>query len=98
MDAKTDVKGLHSDHCWRDFKAGDWCRAIDVRDFIVRNVTPYDGDETFLVGPPTARRRSGRSCNLISKRSARRACWTSMRRRLRPSLRMTQARSTATTR
>jgi formate C-acetyltransferase len=22
-----------------------------VRDFIIRNVSPYDGDETFLVGP-----------------------------------------------
>ena len=22
-----------------------------MRDFIIRNVSPYDGDETFLVGP-----------------------------------------------
>ena len=36
--------------CWRDFKAGNWRRAIDVRDFIVRNVSPYTGDESFLVG------------------------------------------------
>ena len=26
-------------------------RGIDVRDFIQRNVTPYDGDESFLVEP-----------------------------------------------
>jgi formate C-acetyltransferase len=34
--------------CWRGFKLGDWSRSINVRDFIVRNVTPYDGDEKFL--------------------------------------------------
>ena len=30
--------------CWR----GDWCTSIAARDFIVRNVLPYVGDETFL--------------------------------------------------
>src|SRR6187399_1338340 len=34
--------------CWRSFKPGDWSRSINVRDFIVRNVTSYDGDEKFL--------------------------------------------------
>jgi formate C-acetyltransferase len=43
-------KDLREDRCWREFKYGDWCDSIDVRDFIVRNVTPYTGDETFLVG------------------------------------------------
>ena len=43
-------KDLRDDRCWREFKNGDWCNSIDVRDFIVRNVTPYTGDETFLVG------------------------------------------------
>lgn len=33
------------------FKCGNWNEEIDVRDFIVRNYTPYDGDETFLKGP-----------------------------------------------
>jgi formate C-acetyltransferase len=36
---------------WRAFNAGPWTRDIDVRDFISSNVTPYTGDETFLVGP-----------------------------------------------
>ena len=36
---------------WRGFAPGRWQGAIDVRDFIVRNVTPYDGDEAFLAGP-----------------------------------------------
>ena len=38
-------------HAWRDLAPGPWQRALDVRDFIVRNVTPYEGDEAFLVGP-----------------------------------------------
>ena len=28
---------------WRSFNPGRWQKAIDVRDFIVRNVTAYDG-------------------------------------------------------
>jgi formate C-acetyltransferase len=36
--------------CWRGFRAGDWCTSINVRDFIVRNVMPYAGDEKFLAG------------------------------------------------
>lgn len=30
------------------FKSGDWEKHINVRDFIVRNYTPYDGDASFL--------------------------------------------------
>ena len=36
---------------WRNFKAGLWNTEINVRDFIQRNYTPYDGDDTFLAGP-----------------------------------------------
>src|SRR5690242_18520938 len=36
---------------WRGFRPGDWCTSVNVRDFIVRNVTPYAGDEKFLAGP-----------------------------------------------
>ena len=35
---------------WKDFKAGDWQREINVRDFIQRNYTPYEGDSSFLKG------------------------------------------------
>jgi formate C-acetyltransferase len=44
-------KDLKDERCWREFKQGSWCSTIDVRDFITCNVTPYTGDETFLVGP-----------------------------------------------
>ena len=35
---------------WRGFEPGDWVNSINVRDFIVRNVTSYSGDEKFLAG------------------------------------------------
>src|SRR5262252_8202378 len=44
-------RALNSERCWRGFKPGSWCSSIDVRDFIICNVTPYEGDETFLAGP-----------------------------------------------
>src|SRR4051812_2222341 len=37
--------------CWRAFEPGPWCTTIDLRDFVVRNATPYTGDESFLTGP-----------------------------------------------
>ena len=46
-----DVSDTGGPRGWRDFVSGRWQSAIDVRDFIVRNVTPYDGDEAFLAGP-----------------------------------------------
>ncbi|MDR0950340.1 MAG: formate C-acetyltransferase [Candidatus Ancillula sp.] len=36
---------------WAGFKDGKWQKEIDVRDFIQKNYTPYDGDSEFLAGP-----------------------------------------------
>lgn len=36
---------------WRYFKTGNWSEEIDVRDFIINNYTPYEGDDSFLKGP-----------------------------------------------
>jgi len=36
---------------WNGFNGGNWERFIDVRDFIQKNYTPYEGDDTFLTGP-----------------------------------------------
>src|SRR5215472_10929554 len=41
-------KETRDEDFWRSFRKGNWCTSIDVRDFIVRNVTPYAGDEKFL--------------------------------------------------
>ena len=36
---------------WKGFESGPWTEGINVRDFIQRNYTPYDGDSSFLAGP-----------------------------------------------
>lgn len=40
---------------WEGFKPGRWSStSINLRDFIQKNFTPYDGDESFLAGPTEA--------------------------------------------
>jgi len=40
---------------WDGFKEGRWSTtSVNVRDFIKKNYTPYDGDESFLAGPTEA--------------------------------------------
>ncbi|BAK46436.1 MAG: formate C-acetyltransferase [Lachnospiraceae bacterium] len=39
---------------WRGFKGNKWTDDIDVREFIQKNYTPYDGDESFLEGATEA--------------------------------------------
>jgi formate C-acetyltransferase len=36
---------------WNDFVGGIWEKEINVRDFIQKNFTVYEGDDSFLVGP-----------------------------------------------
>ncbi|WP_282156184.1 formate C-acetyltransferase [Cytobacillus gottheilii] len=35
---------------WNGFTDGKWNKEVNVRDFILQNFKPYDGDESFLVG------------------------------------------------
>ena len=42
---------------WNGFTAGDWQKEINVRDFIQKNVTPYEGTDEFL---ETKTERTGR--------------------------------------
>jgi formate C-acetyltransferase len=39
---------------WTDFNKGNWNNKVDVRDFIQKNITPYEGDDSFLA-PATQR-------------------------------------------
>jgi formate C-acetyltransferase len=39
---------------WKNFTPGEWQEEINVRDFIQKNYTPYDGDDEFLCGPTDA--------------------------------------------
>ena len=42
---------MSQQEAWAGFVGGNWEHEIDVRDFIQKNYTPYDGDESFLAGP-----------------------------------------------
>ena len=50
-------------NAWYDFIGGEWQDSINVRDFIQKNYSPYDGDDSFLEGPTT------RTQNLMNKLS-----------------------------
>ena len=45
---------MYSFDQWNGFDGRLWKQEINVRDFIQKNYTPYDGDESFLVGPTEA--------------------------------------------
>ena len=42
---------------WNSFKPGKWQESIDVRDFIQKNYTPYEGDDSFLYSRHGANRK-----------------------------------------
>ncbi|MBM6814671.1 formate C-acetyltransferase [Thermophilibacter provencensis] len=42
---------MSQQEAWAGFVGGNWEHEIDVRDFIQKNYTPYDGDESFLAEP-----------------------------------------------
>lgn len=44
------LKQADIDKCWNGFSGVSWKRQIDVRNFIVSNVTPYPGGPEFMVG------------------------------------------------
>ena len=86
------------DVAWRGFAPGTWQSRVDVREFIQRNYTPYEGDGGFLQGA-TARTRGhvGDAAAAARDRSARKASSTCRRFHLGFS-RMSPATSTRSTR
>ena len=47
------ARNWHSN--WEGFVPGRWSStSVNVRDFIQKNYTPYEGDDSFLVGPTKA--------------------------------------------
>lgn len=52
---------------WRNFKEGNWCNKIDVKDFIQSNYTPYDKDESFLTGKTEKTTRVWNKCEELLK-------------------------------
>jgi formate C-acetyltransferase len=53
-----------------NFKTGNWNTAIDVYDFVLKNITPYEGDSKFLVGPSDRTKKVWDVCkeNLLQER------------------------------
>ena len=48
---ETDTAVDVTTKAWEGFIPGNWTENIDVRDFIQKNYTPYEGDASFLAGP-----------------------------------------------
>ncbi|MFC7681884.1 formate C-acetyltransferase [Paenibacillus sp. GCM10028914] len=46
---EKEIKDMQSG--WRGFKTGKWTKAVDVNEFIAKNIEPYYGNDEFLVGP-----------------------------------------------
>lgn len=44
----------HNDMAWHGFKGNNWQDVVNVREFINQNITPYEKDESFLVGATPA--------------------------------------------
>ena len=58
-----------------DFVTGKWNKEINVRDFIVRNYTPYDGDDSFWLDQPKNKRPLARSNRFNEKKSGKPAAY-----------------------
>ena len=54
-----------------EFKNGNWNKSIDVYDFVLQNVTPYQGNQNFLVGPSERTKKLWDVCkeNLLIERN-----------------------------
>ena len=53
---------------WEGFNNGAWQKEINVRDFIQKNYTPYDGDESFLAGPTEATKELWKEIQELQKK------------------------------
>ena len=59
---------LEKQSCTTDFVGGKWQSEINVRDFIQKNYTPYDGDSSFLAGPTEATTKLWQECCELFKK------------------------------
>ncbi|MBQ5729474.1 MAG: formate C-acetyltransferase [Bacteroidaceae bacterium] len=44
------------------FKEGPWTQGVNVTDFVYKNLTPYEGDASFLVGPTNRTKKIWNLC------------------------------------
>jgi len=50
---------------WKNFKGGNWCNQIDVKDFIQNNYTSYEGDKSFLEGTTSRTNKVWEKCSSL---------------------------------
>ena len=55
-------------HEWDGFTGGSWTKSVNVRDFIQKNYTEYDGDESFLEGATEATDKLWEMVSELSKK------------------------------
>lgn len=48
---------------WKGFKTGEWRHLVNVRNFIQKNYTPYEGKEDFLVDASNRTKKIWAKCN-----------------------------------
>ncbi|WP_053991545.1 formate C-acetyltransferase [Mangrovimonas sp. TPBH4] len=51
----------------KQFQNGAWTKAINVRDFVIKNLTPYYGTSEFLVGPSERTQKLWEVCKEATK-------------------------------
>ncbi len=52
---------------WKNFKEGIWKKEINVRDFIQKNIQPYNGDEKFLTSKTKKTEKVWNKCSELLK-------------------------------
>ena len=58
---------MENNVAWRNFVEGKWTKKIDVRDFIQKNYTKYEGDDAFLEGPTDKTSKLWEKVSLLMK-------------------------------
>ena len=48
------TKPFQENASWRGFKDGEWAKKVNVREFIEKNISSYEGNADFLQGPTEA--------------------------------------------
>ncbi|WP_158848339.1 formate C-acetyltransferase [Algibacter sp. L1A34] len=55
----------------KQFRNGVWTEKVNVRDFVINNVTPYHGTDEFLVGPSAKTQKLWEVCKQATKEERR---------------------------
>ncbi|MBP3041634.1 formate C-acetyltransferase [Bacillaceae bacterium Marseille-Q3522] len=62
------IEKVEQNNPWQGFVEGNWTKEVDVRDFILKNFTAYDGNDSFLQGPTEATKTLWQQVMELSKK------------------------------